>query len=118
MHTVEKTENAPKAHTPSGACPGFFKAACATARSGGDNGYANAASQLTGALEQLAPREVEDDEWRERLEVLFRFIEGSDTDGQIIEWFEENLPRCLALVPKRRHFAFVCGVRRFVIEGI
>jgi hypothetical protein len=120
MRLVEKAEITtpkPSSRARGGACPSFFRSACATAKAGGESGYGVAAYQLTAALHTLAPLEVEDDEWHDRLSHLLTLVERAGTDEQIIEWFDTNLPRCLALVPSRRHFAFVCGVRKFAQDN-
>jgi hypothetical protein len=126
MEAVENAERGiskkePKSARRSGACPTFFRAACATAMVGGTTGYNAAAYELTRNLPTLGPYEMTEAEWNERLDQLGELLSigfpGSDEEenanGQIVAWFEANLPRCMALVPVRRRDSFVKGVRAF-----
>ena len=97
-----------------GACPSFFRACCATAQAGGQNSYRCAAYELTRALSELSPWELSAAEWTERLKELAEVLESDSSDAGILRWFEENVPRCLALVPRRRRGSFVQGVQQYV----
>ncbi len=113
MQTVQRIESAqPKQSATSGPCPTFFKALCATAQTGGQHGYWRAGYELARHVHRLVPHGVEPGEWDERVyAVSCLAVDGSYED--VARWFAENLPRCMALVPKRRHAQFVEGVREF-----
>jgi hypothetical protein len=67
---------------------------------------------LVAALGGLTHSEIEEDEWAERLEELSTLIwQGSDED--VLAWFDRWLPRCKALVPRRRRQSFLKGVYRY-----
>jgi hypothetical protein len=110
-----------------GACPTFFVACCHEAARGGTNGYAAAGRTLARRLHDLAPWEMEEDEWEEELRLLEdRLYPPRDggllaifnpDDEQVWEWFTRNLPRCTALVPRRRREQFLAGVYEAVEEG-
>lgn len=110
---VEKIEQAPPRKVSRGACPSFFRALCQTATAGGTGGYAAAGYELARHLGEQAPDEIEHEEWGRRLHALNKLIREAD-DDPLIEWFEENVPRCLSLVPPRRHRNFLDGVRDYV----
>jgi hypothetical protein len=40
-----------------------------------------------------------------------------DGDYEIVAWFQQNLPRCLELVPRPRHDKFADGVRTFLEDN-
>jgi hypothetical protein len=103
------------AHKPSGACPTFFKASCREAREGGTSGYHWAARSLTCAVAGLAPYDVKDEEWITRVEALLSLALDRDDRG-VLAWFDQNLPRCMALVPRVRRDTFVKGVYQAVDE--
>jgi hypothetical protein len=100
-----------------GACPTFFLARCREASRGGTDGYEWAAYSLIRAIGSLIPYDLEEDEWFARLDELSSLIEAKD-DETVLAWFERWLPRCMALVPRRRRTLFLKGVYRYVIgEG-
>jgi uncharacterized protein (DUF1778 family) len=120
MSSVETSEASAsieaKSHSlDDGPCPAFFRALCQTAQAGGEAGYGFA---LTGALPAEVPYELDWNEWGEQLDVLEALL-AARRDGAAVEsWFATNLPRCIALVPKRRRVRFVQGVRnRFEKDG-
>jgi hypothetical protein len=117
MKAVEKMERLKprESRVNRGACPTFFRACCATARMGGDNGYRWAAYELTRALDSLSPDALDAEEWMERLEALSDLLEDDDEEA-VFAWFDDNLPRCMALVPRRRRPSFLAGVHQFVEE--
>jgi hypothetical protein len=43
------------------------------------------------------------------------FLMSPDAD-LVIAWFKRELPRCMALVPGRRHTAFLRGVYQYAVE--
>ena len=106
--------SAAPAKTACGACPTFFRACCATASAGGSNSYKWVAYELTRHMSRLGPWELDEEEWLERLAELSGLLDSDETDRQIIDWFEANLPRCMALVPKRHQQTFIGGVRQYV----
>jgi hypothetical protein len=91
-----------------GAFPTYFRALCEEARRGGDEGYAAAGHELTRHLPELvdgdSPAKVE-----AKLAELKELIRGRD-DPNVIAWFKRVLPRCIDLVPIRRHRTFLRGV--------
>lgn len=111
---AERSQSREPTRVSRGACPTFFRACCATASAGGSNSYKWAAYELTRHLSRLGPWELDEEAWLERLAELSGLLESEETDRQIIDWFEANLPRCMALVPKRRQRTFVEGVREYV----
>lgn len=96
-----------------GPYPSFFKACCATATAGGTSSYRSAAVELTRHLRRLRPWELKEELWAARMERLDDLLDSGDTDEQISDWFDANLPRCMARVPKRRRRSFVAGVRLY-----
>jgi hypothetical protein len=98
---------------PSGALPNFFRALCAEAASGGTRSYADAGYELMRHIVDVGPYDLGYDEWMaitDKLDDLLR--EEGTPDEKVVAWFEANLPRCIALVPAKRHTSFVQGVRR------
>lgn len=94
----------------SGACPTFFRAACRTASHGGGSGYEEPGYTLVGGVASLL-----DDDLDAKLEALDGFL-MSDDDDAVLGWFDRELPRCMALVPRRRRLSFLRGVHRFVFD--
>jgi hypothetical protein len=97
-----------------GACPTFFRALCQEARRGGDQGYAAAGHELTRNLTRLVDGDTPDEVARKMAELVGR-IRTRDDPG-VIDWFSRELPRCMALVPRRRRSTFLRGVYRMVDE--
>jgi hypothetical protein len=102
-----------------GACPTFFVACCQEAAQGGANGYAIAGRTLAGHLQDLNPYRPDEVGWKTELRHLENLLypprpEGwrllNPDDDRVWEWFERNLPRCTALIPRRRRDRFVDGV--------
>ena len=97
-----------------GAFPTFFRALCQEARRGGDEGYAAAGHELTRHLRGL----VDGDSAAEvdaKVSELAKRIRRRDDPG-VTDWFERELPRCMALVPGRRRRTFLRGVYRMLDE--
>ena len=101
--TVEKT---------SGVSPEFFRASCHRANDGTTGGYRWAGHSLIGHVSGLAPNDVEEAEWLERVATLASLI--VDRDDGVLAWFDSQLPRCMALVPRPRRGAFLRGVYQAV----
>jgi hypothetical protein len=98
-----------------GPLPTFFVALCTTAAAGGRGGsYVEAAQELTRHLRDLCPYEIEGGEWNERVDVLVEAVTNGATDEVILDWFDQSLPRCMALVPRRRRDKFAERVRGFL----
>jgi hypothetical protein len=57
---------------------------------------------------------MEDDEWVEALERLDTLIRKR-SDSDILAWLKAHVPRCLALIPRRRLQTFLGGLYRYVI---
>jgi hypothetical protein len=102
-----------------GPCPTYFVARCFEAQSGGENGYKGAGHTLTSNLPGEIPWDLEEGEWEARIETLRSFFGPfGKCDGEaVLSWFDENLPRCMALIPKRRRNQFLAGVCLAVDEG-
>ena len=96
--------------------PTFFRACCATAASGGENGYASPGWHLANALGSQIPHDVELDDWVTEVETLQELIAAEDDEG-VWKWFKQHYPKCMALVPTRRREQFIDGVRRAQDEG-
>jgi hypothetical protein len=105
----------------SGPCPTFFRALCRTASEGGSGGYEWAGHGLTGAIPQLMPEDVEHDEWYDLVQEFIGLVcpEGPSSgmsawpapdDEAVLAWLDRWLPRCMALVPRRRRDSFLKGV--------
>jgi hypothetical protein len=107
-----------------GACPSFYFACCREASRGGDKGYRLPGYALAGALHDLAPYDVEEEEWGHKLselsEAIWRvndagFVAPPD-DEAVLTWLDRWLPRCMALVPSKRRRSFLEGLYQFTIE--
>ena len=98
----------------SGACPTFFKAICLEARRGGGLGYDRAGTQLTHVAAELVAFDT-DEEWTEKLKGLEALLLARD-DAGVLGWFDRELPKCMALIPRRRRASFLAGVYREVEE--
>ena len=110
MKAVQRIERQPETQAVRGPCPSFFKACCATAAMGGGGSYKWAGHQLAGHVRRLCPWELEEEEWLARLDGLYELVEEGAEDEAIVDWLEENLPRCVALVPTRRRPIFIEGM--------
>ena len=95
-----------------GACPSYFFASCREASRGGSNSYQSAAYNLYGGRRGLLPYEVEQEVWVTLLEELQGLVTAR-CDGEILAWFDRWLPRCMALVPRRRRQSFLKGIYRY-----
>jgi hypothetical protein len=74
---------------------------------------------LAGHLPDLNPHKLDQDDWKNELKHLENLLypprpEGwpllNPDDDRVWEWFERNLPRYTALIPRRRRGQFVDGV--------
>jgi hypothetical protein len=84
----------------------FFARLCREAAKGGASNYATAGNALMWRIGSLLD-DTEDK--RDRLERL-DYILGFRNDKRTLAWFDENLPRCLELVPPRRRRQFLKGI--------
>ena len=82
---------------------------------GGDRGYGWAGQTLLGAAADLIEWE-KPEEFDEKAEELKDAIHRGDDDG-ILGWFDRELPRCMALIPKRRRRMFLDGVYKEAEEN-
>ena len=98
----------------SGACPTFFKALCLEASRGGDQGYDWTGRKLVRSAASLVVWDTPD-ELRAKFAELKRLIRGRDNEG-VLGWFDRELPRCMALIPRRRRPSFLTGVYEEVEE--
>jgi hypothetical protein len=108
---------------PSGACPMFFRRRCRTASMGGEGGYASAGYSLVRAVARLLDeRGDERDALLEQLQAAIapplgvgEFAKPPD-DSAVLDWFDRELPRCMALIPRARRASFLRGVYTAVLD--
>jgi hypothetical protein len=113
----------PTERRPSGACPTFFRGLCRLDSTGGASGYAIAGYSLVRAVAGLLDDQGEDLDARlEQLEAAIsppagvgEFVKPPDDDA-VLEWFDRELPRCMALIPRARRAALLRGVYKAVFE--
>ena len=91
--------------TRSYACPTFFRASVIEAKHDFKNGYRGAGYNLGLHLFELHDDPLEDAE----VAALGKMIEERESDRPLWDWLSEALPRCMALVPRRRHQTFLEG---------
>src|SRR5262245_24308263 len=117
METIAK----PKGY---GACPSHFRAACRQGSRGGADGYEKAGYHLIMHIGSLAPYEIEEEDWDRHLQDLADLNLTTSEDGRmlvspdddaVVAWFDRRVPRCMALVPRRRRGALLSGVYRYVL---
>jgi hypothetical protein len=95
---------------------------CLEASQGGRNTHADAGYSLAMHLGSLGPFDIEEEEWHRLLDELSDSIDranetgDSSDDDVVIAWFERWVPRCMALVPRRRWPMFLKGVYRYAVE--
>ena len=89
-----------------GACPSFFKALVCSARQGGRESYAMAAHELARhAYDLVRGLGPDPDSVTESLSAA-----ADDNAEAVVEWMKVYLPKCMALVPRRRLPSFTKGV--------
>jgi hypothetical protein len=97
-----------------GACPTFLCAAIREASQGGpSHSYAHVGAQMIGGVSGLAPNDVEQDEWMQRVAQLEEIF-CKDDDRGIIAWFTRNVPRVMAMIPYGRRDMLLRGMREEV----
>jgi hypothetical protein len=107
-----------------GPCPSYFCACCRDSSRANVNGtrvgYDHPARELTGGLSDggcnLQPMEVDEEEWEQAIETLVAFLQRGQ-DDEAIKWLYRWLPRCMALVPRRRLKTFLKGVHEGAIKN-
>lgn len=104
-----------------GPCPTYFRAGCIEASRGRASdgtifGYDQPAYHLTIHLENERPYQVDEIDWEDAILELIDLIDVG-ADVKIVEWYVHWLPRCMTLVPRRRHKKFVQGVYRAAIRN-
>jgi hypothetical protein len=93
-----------------GACPSWFFYQCQDCSRGGAWSYAAAGYWLVQKLfPAFCPMELTEREWDANLEELDALLKNQKNDA-VIAWLEKAVPRCMALVPKRRRRQFLSGV--------
>ena len=102
--------------------PSFFRACCKDATLGGNLGYEHAGRELCRHLYELVPFELESDDWNEEVERLRPIVESANRE-EVLRWFIERFPKCIAIVPTRRRDSFLRGVfvslrELFDIDGV
>jgi hypothetical protein len=75
----------------------------------------------------LAPYDVEEEDWTRHLQELADLILSAaepgmppmpPDDAAVLAWFGRWLPRCLSLIPPRRRQTFLQGVYKYLsVEG-
>jgi hypothetical protein len=98
----------------SGACPTFFKAICQEARRGGELGYDWAGRNLLRKAASLISWDTVDQLKAKEAE-LSGLVWSRDDTG-VLAWFDRELPRCMALIPRRRRKQFLLGIYKEVEE--
>jgi hypothetical protein len=93
-----------------GGCPTFFVALCGEARRGGESSYYGAGHELMRHVAALRARHLNEEEWGRRLDRLAELLQGGQDEEGVWQWFQEELPRCMVLVPTRRRDQFLKGV--------
>ena len=89
-------------------CPSFFRACVRTASKPGGGGYNGAAYQLAGAAQHLVEGDLEES-------VLDEFLVITEAEV-LLAWLDKSLPRCMALIPRRRRGSFTAGLERWLEE--
>jgi len=110
-----KPRTSPPTRT-TGACPSFFRGLCATATAGGGHSYGGVGYELARHAHSLAPYEVEDEEWEQRMVELSDLCHKSQSEA-VAQWFRTNLPACMELVPRRRHLTLAEGAIECYQDG-
>ncbi|MCK6478843.1 MAG: hypothetical protein L6R43_01470 [Planctomycetes bacterium] len=95
--------------------PTFFRACCYEARGGGRESYKWAGWHLANSLSQGVPYDISWDEWPSILEDLTQALERDDFDAAW-KWFEDHMPKCAVLVPRKRRRKFIEGVQKAHLE--
>ena len=96
----------------SGACPTFFRGCVARAR-GSQAGYSDPGYHLAIHARELAADDVPD----KVIDELDRALAAADAAEQIWQWLRRTLPRCMALVPRRRKPTFLKGIAAAIEDG-
>jgi hypothetical protein len=90
--------------------PTFFVALCAEARQGGESSYYDAGHELMLHVAELRACHLSEEEWGCRLDRLAELLQGEQDEEGVWQWFQQELPRCMVLVPTRRRDQFLKGV--------
>ncbi len=104
--------------------PAFFRACCAEAAIGRvyssrgwiRYGYKDAGYQLACHTGGEIPYTADLDEWETQVQELFDALEAGDR-AAIWRWYALTFPRCMALIPRQRRWAFIDGVIEASEEG-
>jgi hypothetical protein len=64
----------------------------------------------------MRPYEIDDDDqWSDELDRLDSLIR-SCADTEVLAWFSQHVPRCMALIPRHQLHSFLGGVRRCIVD--
>lgn len=96
--------------------PAFFQELYANVREGGGLGFHVPALEICRRLDKLRPDDQSQVSWRAAQRELARAAKSED-DGEILDWFEEYLPRFVEVVPEMRKEQFCLGVYAFAEEA-
>ena len=96
-----------------GGCPGYVKGWCCKA---GDRslqrGYRDVGYLLASKLRRFRPEHIAPRSWAEQMSRLRRLLRAAD-ESAALEWFTENYPRLMKLIPAGDHADFVAGAREW-----
>ena len=128
---AKRTEGKPRGQPASRrGIPIIFENLCRDAQHGGarssgesGSGYFWAGYQLVLDWSATFP-DLPERERKEKLAAAYALLvpevpirKEADNDGDVLAWFEAELPQCLALVPARKRSLFVAGARQAAIDG-
>ena len=99
--------------------PTFLRALCEEAAYGGTSSYRTAGYELARHTAELLESDT-DEEWQAKLNELYQALTGcAETpcvwpmdEARVIAWYTREFPRCMDLVPARRHAIFAEGIRQ------
>lgn len=92
--------------------PGFFRAACIKARSGGrGGGYCWAARALAQHCKELRPRDLREDEWHGVLNQEIGVLLSERRMEEAEAWLVQRFPECMKLVPIQARIGFTEAFR-------
>jgi hypothetical protein len=92
--------------------PGFFRAACIKARSGGrGGGYCWAARALAQHWKELRPRDLREDEWHGVLDHEIGVLLSERRMEEAEAWLVQRFPECMKFVPIQARIGFTEAFR-------
>jgi hypothetical protein len=93
--------------------PSFFRARIFEAQGGGRDGYWGAGYHLAMHVSNYLPYDCDEAEANDELGDAL----SAGDDARVLAWFDKYVPRCMALVPRRRREQFLKGVYVAFEEG-